>query len=149
MELSGERAIDAPVEAVWEGLNDREVLAASTPGCKELTETAPDTYEGTIELGVAAIKGQYSGVLRIEDREPLKGYTLHIDGEGGPGFVNSQLTIQIETDGDQTHLRYEGSADVGGTIARIGQRMLSGVAGMIMNQFFESLANEIQNRTHS
>lgn len=36
MDMTGERRIEAPREAVWQALNDTAVLKASIPGCETL-----------------------------------------------------------------------------------------------------------------
>jgi carbon monoxide dehydrogenase subunit G len=36
MEIKGEYQIDAPREAVWEALNDPEMLKKCIPGCESL-----------------------------------------------------------------------------------------------------------------
>ncbi|HEY8394352.1 MAG TPA: carbon monoxide dehydrogenase subunit G [Thermaerobacter sp.] len=146
MQLSGTQKIAAPVQTVWECLNDRDVLARCTPGCKELVQVDEDHYEATLELGIAAIRGKYKGRLAIEDKVPPSHYRLRIEGQGGPGFVTASLNLDLEPHGDETLLKYQGEAQVGGPVASIGQRVLGGVAKMIMGQFFGALAREIEQR---
>ena len=144
--VSGTQRVAAPRDAVWAALNDQEVLARCTPGCKRLVKTAEDRYEAELELGIAAIRGQYRGSLSITDKEPPHRYRLDIAGEGGAGFVKASLALQLEPQGEATVLNYEGEAQVGGPIASIGQRVLGGVARMIMGQFFGNLAREMERR---
>ncbi len=146
MQVAGSQKIAAPVETVWACLNDQDVLARCTPGCKQLTRVAEDRYEAELELGIAAIRGRYKGRIAIEDKEPPSRYRLNIEGEGGPGFVRASLVLDLEPQGDGTLLKYQGEAQVGGPVASIGQRVLGGVAKMIMGQFFGGLAREIEQR---
>lgn len=142
MELQGTQVIAAPMEAVWLALNDPNVLQACTPGCKELTPTGADSFAAALEIGIAAIKGQYTGTLHITDKEAPRSYRLHIKGEGGPGFVTSSLHIELTEQEQGTLLNYSGTANVGGTIARVGQRVLGSVAKLLMGQFFKALAEQ-------
>jgi carbon monoxide dehydrogenase subunit G len=88
---------------------------------------------------VAAIKGTYKGKVAIVEKDPPNSYTLQVEGSGGPGFVKGSAKIVLEPDGDATRVRVEGDGQVGGMLAGVGQRMLPGVAKMLMNQFFECL----------
>ncbi|HEY8450224.1 MAG TPA: carbon monoxide dehydrogenase subunit G [Bacillota bacterium] len=143
MKLTGTQKIDAPPEVVWRYLTDRDTLARATPGCKALTEQGEDRYEALLELGVAAIKGSYKGMLSIEDKQPPRHYRLRIEGEGGPGFVQAWLDLDLEAQGASTLVRYDGEAQVGGAIAGVGQRVLGGVAKFLIGQFFSALAREV------
>ncbi|HYG60872.1 MAG TPA: carbon monoxide dehydrogenase subunit G [Symbiobacteriaceae bacterium] len=144
MQLQGTQVIAAPVPAVWAALNDPAVLQACTPGCKQLTATGEDSFAAVLELGIAAIKGQYKGSLQIAEKQAPVAYRLMIRGEGGPGFVSSSLLISLAEHEQGTLLTYEGTADVGGTIARVGQRVLGGVAKLLMGQFFSALAGQVE-----
>ena len=90
-----------------------------------------------VSFGVAAIKGTYKGKVAIVEKQEPRMYTLQIEGSGGPGFVKGSARISLEADGDNTRVRVEGDGQVGGMLAGVGQRMLPGVARMLMNQFFE------------
>ena len=41
-----------------------------------------------------------------------------------------------------TEVAYEGDAQVGGTMAAVGQRLIDGTAKMMIKKFFEKLAAE-------
>ncbi|MDI3318051.1 MAG: carbon monoxide dehydrogenase subunit G [Bacillota bacterium] len=147
MEVRGEQVLRAARPVVYGFLMDPEVLSRCIPGCKALRQVADGAYEADLELGVAAIKGRYSGRVEIRDAEPPERYTLLVSGQGGPGFVNAELHFALEEEDDGTRLRYEGEAQAGGTIASVGQRMLGGVAKLITGQFFSALTREVEART--
>jgi hypothetical protein len=50
------------------------------------------------------------------------------------------MSVILSESPDGTELHYSGTANVGGTIAGVGQRVLSGVANIIIGQFFSALA---------
>ena len=68
MKLEGTNSLPAPVETVWKTINDPEALRRCTPGLKELKEVGPDTYQATLQIGVAAVKGTYAGTLAITEK---------------------------------------------------------------------------------
>jgi carbon monoxide dehydrogenase subunit G len=81
VKISGSYTIDAPRDVVWEALNDIEVLARCVPGCERLEQVGDNEYEGTIKIGIQAIRGVYSGRIRIEDIDPPNHYKLIASGK--------------------------------------------------------------------
>ena len=139
MKVEGVYTFPGPAEKVWDLLLDPESLRSCIPGVESLTETGPDQWAAVMRVGVAAIKGTYKGKVAIVDQQPPNNYTLQVEGSGGPGFVKGTATITLEPNGDTTSVKVEGDGQVGGMLAGVGQRMLPGVAKMLMNQFFECL----------
>jgi hypothetical protein len=92
-----------------------------------------------MKVGVAAIRGTYKGKVAIVDKEAPTSYTLQVEGSGGPGFVKGEAKVTLEPGEDSTLVKVDGDGQVGGMLAGVGQRMLPGVAKMLMNQFFECL----------
>jgi len=131
--------VTATTEKVWDLLLDPESLRSCIPGAESLTETSPDHWDAVMKVGVAAIRGTYKGKVGIVDKNPPTQYTLQIEGSGGPGFVKGTAVVTLEPEGDATRVKVEGDGQVGGMLAGVGQRMLPGVAKMLMNQFFECL----------
>ena len=142
MKLDGTNTLPAPVEAVWNTINDPDALRRCTPGLKELKATGPDQYQATLSIGIAAVKGTYAGTLTITDKQPPKHYKIVLEGSGGAGFMRGEGTIDLEAQGNATLLRWAGDIQVGGLIAGVGQRMLSGVGKMLIGQFFKCLEQQ-------
>jgi carbon monoxide dehydrogenase subunit G len=143
MKVEGTYAFPGPPQQVWDLLLSQESLRACIPGVETLTETSPDHFDAVMKVGVAAIKGTYKGKVAIVEKEPPTAYTMQVEGSGGPGFVKGSAKILLEADGEATRVRVEGDGQVGGMLAGVGQRMLPGVAKMLMNQFFECLIKQL------
>ncbi len=142
MKLTGAFTFNAPRDKVWAILNDPAVLQKHMPGCESLEATGNDEFKATLKVGVAAIKGTYVANLRITDKAPPERYTLHVEGQGGPGFVKGVGTVTLAADGSATKLSYDGDLQFGGLIARVGGRLLGGIAEKMTREFFESLGKE-------
>ena len=143
MRLEGTNTLPAPVETVWKTINDPEALRRCTPGLKELKEVAPDTYQATLQIGVAAVKGTYSGTLAITDKRAPTHYKIALDGTGGAGFMKGEGNVDLESQGDSTLLKWTGDIQIGGLIAGVGQRMLGGIGKMLIGQFFKCLEGHL------
>ncbi|MBI1994537.1 MAG: carbon monoxide dehydrogenase subunit G [Deltaproteobacteria bacterium] len=139
MKIDGRYTFKAPRDKVWEIVLDPKIIAQCMPGCEGLTAIGPDRYEATMKIGIAAVKGTYKGKVTIKDKQPPAHYVLSGEGSGGPGFLQGDMAVDLEEQDGQTLLKYSADAKVGGLIAGVGQRMLGGVAKMMVDQFFKKM----------
>ena len=113
------------------------------PGCESMREVGPDQYEATLKVGIASVKGSYKGKVSLKEKQAPSHYVLSGEGSGGPGFMQGDVTIDLVEENGRTVLKYSTDAKVGGLIASIGQRMLNGVAKMMVDQFFKKIESFI------
>lgn len=145
MELKNHVTMAAPREQVFRVMTDPEYLLKTMPGLKSLTPNADGNYDAVLEIGVAAVRGRYQGTMRMVQSDPPSAYRLQMEGKGPGTFVKLDLGVALEeAEAGKTTVDYQGDAQVGGTLAGVGQRMLGGVAGMIMNQFLKAVDREAQ-----
>ncbi|MEX0868165.1 MAG: carbon monoxide dehydrogenase subunit G [Nitriliruptoraceae bacterium] len=144
MKITGTQRIDAPREQVWDALQDPAVLVRTLPGCTALVATGDDTYEATMEVGVASIRGTYRGTVRLFDTQAPASYRMHVSGAGVPGTVDADVSVQLDDDAGATVITYDADAQVGGMIGGVGQRMLSGVAKRMAAEFFRAVERDLQ-----
>ena len=143
MKVEGSYTFNAPRDKVWQVLLDPKIMAQCMPGCESMTEIGPDQYEAIMKVGVASVKGTYKGKVSIKDQQAPNHYVLSGEGSGGPGFMQGDVSIDLEEEDGKTVLKYSTDAKVGGLIASIGQRMLNGVAKMMVDQFFKKMESFI------
>lgn len=146
MKITGKSTIDAPRDQVWSALNDIEVLARIVPGCERLQQVGENEYEGTVKIGIQSIKGSYSGKIRLEDIQPPHHYKLVASGRSASGVVDGAGTVDLEEQDGKTILTYTGDAQIGGTLASVGQRLIEGASKQMINQSLKALAEQIQQR---
>jgi carbon monoxide dehydrogenase subunit G len=143
MNIRNSYTFDAPPQVVWDLLVDIDAVAACLPGCESMEPIAENKYRAVLTMGIAAITGRYEGTVEMRDLEPPSSYRLVVEGRGKPGFVTGGGAISLtETDGG-TLVTVDGTAQVGGTIARVGQRLIGSVAKMIMDRFFACLQKRV------
>ena len=144
MELSGTYRFASPPLAVWTALNDPEILAACLPGCERLEPLGDDRFRAEIAMAVAAISGRYNVTVAITEKNPPHAYRLTVEGSGKAGFMKGDAVIVLREDAGATVVSVNGSGEVGGLIARVGQRLLGSVSKMMMDRFFEALRNSVE-----
>ena len=140
MRVEGTYRFPASQERVYALLQDPDMLAGCIPGCERLESVGPDQYEATVKVGVGAVRGTYKGEVRIVDQQAPEAYRMVVQGRGGPGFIKGEASVKIVPAGDaECDVQVVGDGQVGGMIAGVAQRLLGGVATMMMNQFFDCL----------
>ena len=139
MEISGEHRFSAPRERVWKLLLDPQTLQQCLPGTEEFVEVGPEEYEARMKIGVAAIRGTYQGRVKIEDKNEPDSYRMVVEGKGPAGQISGAARIELASDGEGTRVNWSGTANVRGTLARVGGRVMQPAARMIVGQFFNCL----------
>ena len=143
MNIQNSYSFDAPPQAVWDLLIDIDAVAACLPGCESMDPIGDNTYRAVLTMGIAAITGRYEGTVEMRDLEPPRSYRLAVEGRGKPGFVTGGAAISLTAIDGGTRVAVDGTVQVGGTIARVGQRLIGSVAKMMMDRFFACLQERL------
>jgi len=145
MKISGATTLTAPRERVWELINDPARLSKLIPGCEKLETLGPDQYAGTLNVGIAAVKGSYAGTLKLEEKRPPEHCKMLVDGKGKQGFIRGSGTLDLDAANSKTTIvRYAGDMQIGGPLMQVGQRMIDSAAKMMLGQFFAAAEAELQ-----
>ncbi len=148
MKIEGTQEVRARRERVFQALTDPTVLQRCIPGCERLEQVEPNHYSTTLRAGVGAIKGVFTGNVRLEEVQPPTHFRMVVDGKGQPGFLKGAGTLDLEARDGATVVNYSSDVQVGGTIAGVGQRMIQGAARMMLAQFFTAIEAEAQTEAH-
>ena len=144
MDISGSYTFDAPPDRVWALLMDPAVLSSCIPWCDRFEPDGVDRYKVTLTVGLAAITGTYNSTVVLTDLIPKTSYGLVVEGQGRPGFVKGSSAIALRADGATTAVDVSAKVQTGGAIARVGQRLIGGVAKMMMDRFFACLQAKLE-----
>ena len=145
MNIAMEHVFPVSREQLWTVLLDPARLANCIPGCEKLEEVGPDSYAATLKVGVGAIQGTYAGKVEIAEKQFPAHYRLSVEGRSAPGFLRGLASVDLSERADgATRLSLNGEAQVGGLIASVGQRFLSGIARQMVEQLFTNIERELQ-----
>lgn len=139
--MSGEYVIPASRQAVWEALNDPELLKQCIPGCDEVNKTSDTSFEAKVTAKVGPVRAKFSGKVEMSDIDPPNGYTISGEGSGGAaGFAKGGAKVTLSDDPGGTKLNFTVDATVGGKLAQIGSRLIDSTAKKMANDFFGKFA---------
>lgn len=144
MEIKYEHTFQAPRETVWDYLQSEEVLAKTLPGCKKFDKVEEGVYYSELGLNVGPIKGVFTGKVNLTELNEPESYRLGLQGKGKPGELNADALIELNETEEGTLLVCTADSQVTGIMASVGQRVMGGVAKMILGQFFKGVASEIE-----
>ena len=145
MELSADYRFDQPPAVVWDALMDPAVLAGCIPGCRSIEPDGPNRYRADVAIRVGPISGQYTATVALSELNPPHSYTMAIEGSGNLGFASGVARIMLTpaSDREGTIVHVDADSQVGGAVARVGQRMMGSVAKGMLDRFFNCLAQSV------
>ena len=95
----------------------------------------------------AAISERVEGKVRLADQKPPSSFRMVVEGSGKIGFVKGDGILTLTPKDGGTEVAYDGDAQVGGTMAAVGQRLIDATAKMMIKRFFENLRSvEVSSR---
>jgi uncharacterized protein len=165
MKISGSYVLPVAPERAYQILQDPAILAQAMPGCESLEQIGADEYRMKMKVLLAALSGQFDGKVRITDQSPPVSFRLIVEGSGRIGFLKGDGLLKLSpadvptvipslpgqagepgnpsspSTAASTTVSYEGDAQVGGTMAAVGQRLIDGTAKMMIKKFFDKLAS--------
>jgi hypothetical protein len=143
MEFVGSYIIPASPSAVWNALNDPDVLKACIPGCESLAKTDATHFVATARLKIGPMSATFKGAIALTELDPPRRCVLSGEGQGGvAGFAKGSAEVLLTPEGEGTRLAYTAKASVGGKLAQIGQRLIDGAARQIADDFFVRFSAE-------
>ena len=159
MKVSGSYILPVAPERAYQILQDPAILAQAMPGCENLEKIGPDEYRMKMKVLLAALSGQFEGKVRITDQSPPTSFRLIVEGSGRIGFLKGDGLLKLSPGNPttvissearnpsssspvaSTMVSYEGDAQVGGTMAAVGQRLIDGTSKMMIKKFFDKLTS--------
>jgi hypothetical protein len=145
MDMTGERRIAAPRQAVWNGLNDAEILKASIPGCERLDKTSDTEMKAVAAVKLGPISARFNGAVTLSEIDAPNSYTITGEGQGGvAGFAKGGAKVFLTDEDGVTLLKYTVHAQVGGKLAQLGARLIDATAKQMAEQFFTRFSGEVE-----
>ena len=144
MEMTGSHLVPASREAVWNALNDADVLRACIPGCKELEKKSDTELAATVVAKVGPVKATFKGEVTLENLNPPNSYSIVGEGKGGiAGFAKGGANVRLSDADGGTQLDYDVDAKVGGKLAALGSRLTDSTAKKLAGEFFTNFSKHV------
>ncbi len=145
MKLSGSQMIAADRMAVWNALNDPDILKRCISGCEEMSRTSPTQYDAVVKQKIGPVSATFKGEVQLSDVREGESLTLQGEGKGGvAGMAKGGAVVTLSDAEGGTLLSYDADASVAGKLAQLGSRLIDGVAQKMVNGFFTNFRDEVE-----
>lgn len=142
MKIAGTAQLPFPPERAYDLMQDPAVIAKAIPGCESLEKSGEDEYRLRMKMMLASLSGAFEGKVRLTEPMRPASFRMVVEGSGKIGFMKGDGVLRLTAHNGGTEVSYEGDAQVGGTMAAVGQRLIDTTARMLIKRFFEKLAAE-------
>ena len=137
MKLTDSRDIRATPQAVWAAILDAQVLKDCIPGCESMVGSVGAGYQAGVRQKIGPVSATFAGVVTLSDIVAGRSVRSSGEGKGGvAGYARGAASVTLEPMPGGTRLGHDVEASVGGKIARLGSRIIDGVAKRLADEFF-------------
>jgi carbon monoxide dehydrogenase subunit G len=126
-------------DQAWGVVKDINKLVACVPGAKVVSAESPTKAKAEIQVKMGSMAMQFAGPVEIveaddsQKRAVIKAQTRE---KGGQSNAEGTVTITIAGDGGKV----DGTANVGGKAASMGEGTVQAVLTQLVKQFSENLS---------
>ena len=141
MKLTGSYKLNVKKKIVWQALNNPDILKQCIPGCESFEKKSDTIFNATATNQIGPMNATFSGKVTLSNIQENQSYTLSGEGQSSVGFANGSANVKLDELNEITTLSYEVDINVGGKIAQLGSRLISGVAKKMSDYFFGRFAD--------
>ncbi|MHB1907293.1 MAG: CoxG family protein [Nitrososphaerales archaeon] len=145
MHFEGTFNVKASKDKVFGVLMDPKQVSACMPDLQKLEVKSPDDYTAIVKAGVSFIRGDFNMHFTVVEKTIPTHAKLVAHGTGIGSTIDLDTLMDL-SDGPNggTTMKWSAEARVGGRIATVGQRLISGQAEKIIKQLFECLQGKLE-----
>jgi carbon monoxide dehydrogenase subunit G len=148
MLINNEFETAAPVEKVWQFLENIPQVAACLPGAELTEDLGDDTYKGTVAVRIGPVRLTFAGTADITERdEAAKRVVVHASGADEKGRARASMVITTtlaRTGRGTTTVSVVQDLQLSGAAAQYGRGMIGDVTAVLMRDFAANLQGRIE-----
>lgn len=133
---------DVSMVTLWKVIQDKDVLQKTLPGCQTFEKIADNEYHSVLQINMGPIKGVFTADVQQMDMNEPESYRLLVHAKGKPGEIEADAAMRMEESENGTRLTCNADVAVTGLLASVGQRIMGGVAKVVIGQFFKDIEKE-------
>ncbi len=144
LNYSGQEKVEAAPAAVWAYVQDPERVAQSLPDVQDVIVHDQNNIEATVPIGVGFIRGKFKFKIEVQPDQEKNHINVKVLGGGLGNVLDLIAGADIIDNGDgTTTLDWTGEADIRGSLANVGGRMLDVQAQKLIAQTFKNLGTQV------
>jgi carbon monoxide dehydrogenase subunit G len=144
LKIEYEYTFDMRREVVWRLIQEKEVLQRAIPGCQSFEQVEEGVFRAEMDLSVGPVKGLFTGEVQQADQQEPSYYRLLVRGKGKAGEIDAIAEMNLDEVEGGVKLTCMAEVQVTGVLASVGQRVMGGVARLVLGQFFKTADKEMK-----
>ena len=129
-------------QEVWDVIQNPEALQAALPNCETFEEVGDEEYKAVMKINMGAIQGEFTADVQQVDKKEPDSYKLLVKAKGKPGEIEADANMILDEADEGTELSCIAEVGSTGLMATVGQRMVGGVAKVVLGQFFKDIEKQ-------
>jgi len=145
VKLSNEFTVPAPADEAFSVLLDVERVAPCLPGAT-LAGGDGETFDGAMTIKLGPVTSRFEGTVRIVEADrTARRAVLRAQARDarGAGTAAATITTTLRAAGGATRVQVATDLQISGPAAQFGRGVMQDVAGRLMRQFADCLAEEM------
>jgi carbon monoxide dehydrogenase subunit G len=147
MKLEQSFEVAAPIDQVWQALNDLERVAPCLPGAAITDHDDDGTYHGTFQVKLGPTTASYRGTIKIENADEST-HTATLKARGtdkrGQGGANATIVNTLSEHDGGTRVEAVTDFTITGRLARFGRGgMMEDISNRLMRDFATCLSSRL------
>jgi carbon monoxide dehydrogenase subunit G len=137
MNLSGEIAVRAPRQAVFDAVRDARFFAGCIDGVRDLTEIDRTHYTALFETTLAYMTFRFKVAVEVTQAAPPDRIEAKLEGTplGVVGRLTATSVTTLTEEGDETRIAYAIEVALTGKLGSLGRPVLTSKAREMERQF--------------
>jgi carbon monoxide dehydrogenase subunit G len=133
-----------PRKIVWTHIKVAPILKKALKGCKEFEEINSGTYRAMVDINLGPIQDVFElEIVRAKEKSPSS-YELMVKGKGKLGEIQGKGNLHFLESQGFTKMNLDAEAELTGSLAVVGKKMLEGSARKGLESFFQHVEKEIK-----
>jgi carbon monoxide dehydrogenase subunit G len=134
--------IDAPIQKVWDLLNDTVELGKCVPGCEEASSLTAEEWRWKVKFNVGVVSRRIEAIARVTEKEPTKRLAIKLDSITGD--FKAQLNLELnEASPSSTRMKFVANVAARGPFQMVVNQMIKGQLDKLVGEFAAAVSKRL------
>jgi uncharacterized protein len=144
MKVEGSTSFNAPLQVVWDVLNDPEQMAQTMPNVKSFSVQDDRHWSAdvAVPLGLGSLKMSIQ-FDKTEERPPEYAM-LKAKGKGVGALLSMETRFELSDGATGTDMTWHADVQIAGPVGAMGQRVIQPIVNQQVKQVLAALDKQVQ-----
>jgi carbon monoxide dehydrogenase subunit G len=144
MNVEGNTSFNAPLQVVWDVLNDPEQMAQTMPNVKSFS--VQDDRHWSADVAVPIGLGSLKMSIQFDKTEerPPEYAMLKAKGKGVGALLSMETRFELSDGATGTDMKWHADVQIAGPVGAMGQRVIQPIVNEQVKQVLAALDKQVQ-----